>query len=105
VLFNRDQALGGALINASGQVGRAITLAITTAIQTSVMAQERGVSVQSVSRIEAGDPASLKGIRVAYWFNFGLGLFCTILCAVAFHGTGIVGKIPDQPERHESKEQ
>jgi hypothetical protein len=85
------------LINASGQVGRAVTLAITTAIQTSIMAQERGVSVKTISQIKAGDPVSLKGTRVANWFNFALGIFCMVLCAVAFRGTGIVGNTPDQP--------
>jgi hypothetical protein len=44
----------------------------TTAIQTSIMAQERGVSVKKISEIDAGDPVSLKGIWVANWFTFAL---------------------------------
>ncbi|EFX02166.1 efflux transporter [Grosmannia clavigera kw1407] len=93
------QAMGGALINASGQIGRAIGLAITTAIQLTVVAHERGVPVQDVGAVVKGDPASLRGIRVANWFNLALGGCCVILCAVLFRGTGIVGKIPVQRQR------
>jgi hypothetical protein len=64
------------------------------------MAQEKGVSVETISQIKAGDPVSLKGIRAANWFNFALGLLCMILCAVAFRGTGIVGNTPDQLNGH-----
>ncbi|KAH8651374.1 efflux transporter [Xylariales sp. PMI_506] len=98
-LPEEDQALGGALINASGQVGRAIGLALTTAIQTAVLARARGVPVEDVGSIEAWDDASLQSIRAANWFNFGLSLLCMVICGLAFRGTGIVGKLPDQPGR------
>lgn len=88
-----DQALGGALINASGQVGRAIGLAITTAVQTAVMAKERGVAVQDVGHVLPWDTASLKGIRVANWLNFGLAIFLAVLVGLTFRSTGIVGKV------------
>ncbi len=91
-LSQQDQALGGALVNAMGQVGRAIGLAVATAIQTAVMARERGVSVQEVGRVEQWEWASLAGIRAAEWWNFGLGVSALCVVLVAFRGSGIIGK-------------
>ncbi|KAL2153429.1 hypothetical protein VTH82DRAFT_4584 [Thermothelomyces myriococcoides] len=87
-----DQALGGALVNAMGQVGRAIGLAVATAIQTAVMADERGVSVEEAGSVEVGDWASLRGLRAAEWWNFGLGISALAVVLISFRGTGIVGK-------------
>ncbi|KAL2141880.1 hypothetical protein VTI28DRAFT_1863 [Corynascus sepedonium] len=87
-----DQALGGALINAVGQVGRAIGLAVATAIQMSVMAKERGVDVEAAGSVKVGDWPSLLGLRAAEWWNFGLGIGALLVVLVAFRGTGIVGK-------------
>ncbi|KAI0841053.1 drug resistance protein [Hypoxylon sp. FL0890] len=100
-LPQEDQALGGALINSMGQVGRAIGLAVTTAIQTAVMARDRGVPVEEAGKIIPWEPASLNGLRAGVWFNFALALCCAIVVAVYFRGTGIVGKIekPQQSER------
>lgn len=88
-----DQALGGALINAMGQIGRAIGLAITTAIQTAVIARDRGVPVEASGKILPWEPASLAGLRAGIWFNFALAICCSAVVAVYFRGTGIVGKI------------
>ncbi|KAI1342585.1 MFS general substrate transporter [Xylariaceae sp. FL0016] len=99
-----DQALGGALINAMGQIGRAVGLAVTTAIQTAVMARQRGVSVQDSGKITQWDPASLTGLRAANWFNLGLAVCCMVVVAVAFRGTGIVGEIKKKPERSSGEE-
>ncbi|KAH8650122.1 drug resistance protein [Xylariales sp. PMI_506] len=92
-----DQALGGGLVNACGQVGRSIGLAITTALQTAVLAQQRGVSVQSSGQIEVWDDASWLSIRAANWFNFTLALVSAGIVGIAFRGTGIIGKIPAKP--------
>ncbi|KAK9780907.1 putative Major facilitator superfamily (MFS) profile domain-containing protein [Seiridium cardinale] len=94
-----DQALGGALINACGQTGRAIGLAITTAIQTAVLARERGVPVEESGGIEPWDAASLYSLRVANWFNFSLAILGVAIVGFAFRGTGIVGKIEKPPPR------
>lgn len=89
-----DQAMGGALINASGMLGRAIALAITTAVQTTVMAKARGVAVaDDKGGVVAWDPASLSGLRAANWFNCGFALLGTVLVCAAFRGTGVVGKV------------
>jgi hypothetical protein len=87
------------LINASGQIGRAIALAITTSVQTAFVAHAKKIPVTQVGSIIAGDPISLKGIRVANWFNFALALCCVVICGVTFRGTGIVGKIPTHVPR------
>ncbi|KAH8881360.1 MFS general substrate transporter [Thozetella sp. PMI_491] len=94
-----DQALGGALINAMAFVGRSIGLAIATAVQTAVMARERGVDVQNAGKLEAWDEPSLLGIRAANWFSVGLTLASTLLVAVSFRGSGIIGKLPQRESR------
>jgi hypothetical protein len=87
-----DQAVGGALINAVGQLGRAIGLAISTAIQTAVMADARGLSVEEAGGVEPWDPATLKGIRAASWMNFGFGVATLIIAVTAFRSMEIVGR-------------
>jgi len=87
-----DQAIGGALVNAMGQVGRAMGLAVATAIQTAVMARERGVSVEDAGEMIEWDEATLAGLRAAEWWNFGLGVAALSVVLIAFRGTGIIGK-------------
>ncbi|KAJ2985304.1 hypothetical protein NUW58_g5607 [Xylaria curta] len=98
-LPREDQAIGGGLINASAGVGRAIGLAIDTAVQTAILARERGVPVERAGKITGWDEASVVSIRAANWFNFGLAIFCIGVVCVAFRGTGIVGRNekPRQP--------
>ncbi|KAK5990756.1 Low affinity ammonium transporter-like protein [Cladobotryum mycophilum] len=88
----QDQAVGGALINAMGQFGRAIGLAISTAIQTAVMADARHVPIKDVGGIRAWDLASLKGLRMAFWSSFAFGAASLLLVLVAFRSMEIVGK-------------
>ncbi|KAG9249880.1 major facilitator superfamily domain-containing protein [Emericellopsis atlantica] len=87
-----DQAIGGALINAVGQLGRAIGLAIATAVQTAVMADQRGTSVEDVGGLKEGDGPTLVGIRAANWLSFGLGIVSLILAPFAFRSLEIVGR-------------
>ncbi|KAI1841574.1 hypothetical protein JX266_012227 [Neoarthrinium moseri] len=94
-----DQAIGGALVNACGQVGRAIGLAITTAVQTAVMAQARGTPVEKSGKVEPWDTPSLLGMRAAQWLNFTLALLGVGIVGLAFRGTGIVGKVVHGPGR------
>lgn len=93
-----DQALGGAIINAAGQIGRSIGLAVTTALQTGVMAQWRGEPVTEVGKVMPWENASLAGLRAANWYNFALLVVSAILTVVAFRGTGIVGKIEEESQ-------
>lgn len=91
-LSDEDQALGGALINAVGQVGRAVGIAISTAVQTAVMARERGVDVQEAGEVREWEDASLMGLRAANWTTFALGVCSLLVVALAFKGSGVVGK-------------
>ncbi|OAR00959.1 hypothetical protein LLEC1_01674 [Akanthomyces lecanii] len=92
-----DQAIGGALINALGQMGRAIGLALATAVQTAVLAKQRGVSVEDVGAVEVLDYASLVSIRIASWFNFGLGVASLIIVCIAFRKMEVIGRIEPKP--------
>ncbi|KAL1635963.1 hypothetical protein SLS58_010014 [Diplodia intermedia] len=93
-LPHEDQAMGGALINAVGQIGRAIGLAIATAIETAVIAAEKGVDVNAVggSDVEMADHAFLSGLRAAEWLTFAMAITAFFLAAVAFRGAGYIGK-------------
>ena len=102
-----DQAVGGALINAVGQLGRAIGLAISTAVQTAVVAKARGVSVEDAGGMEKGDGPTLKGIRAGSWTNFALGILSLALVPLAFRSMEIVGRAaptPPRPERSGGEE-
>jgi hypothetical protein len=94
-LPQEDQALGGALINSLGQVGRAIGLALSTAVQTAVTAQKKGVAVEDIGNADTGvmpsDGALLAGLRSASWFNCSLGLAALVVVWMFFRGAGKVG--------------
>jgi predicted MFS family arabinose efflux permease len=94
-LPHEDQALGGALVNAVGQIGRAIGLAFATAIQTAVMAQRRGLPVEEAGGIIEWDEPSLDGMRAANWLGFGLGICAFLVVAFFFRSSEIVGKVDD----------
>lgn len=93
-LPQEDQALGGALINAVGQIGRAIGLAIATAVETAVIAADKGVSVDAVGGedIEEGSGALLDGLRAAEYFTFALAIAAFLIAGLAFRGAGYIGK-------------
>ena len=94
-LPQEDQALGGALINAVGQIGRAIGLAIMTALQTAVEARESGRDIEAVGGqgdgLKVGDPALRIGLRSASWFNFALAIAALGVVLVFFRGAGKIG--------------
>ncbi|PNY29144.1 MFS-type transporter [Tolypocladium capitatum] len=96
-LPREDQAVGGALINAVGQFGRAMGLAVGTAIQTAVMAGARGVTIDRVGGMEPWDTASLKGIRAGSWVNVGFGMASLAVVLVAFRSMEIVGRTGPRP--------
>lgn len=91
-LPREDQALGGALINAVGQVGRAVGLAIGTAIQVAVEANRLGTDVQEA---QAASPRSssafLQGIRAAEWLDFAFALSGVMVVLCFFRGAGVIG--------------
>ncbi|KAJ9641033.1 hypothetical protein H2199_005701 [Coniosporium tulheliwenetii] len=93
-LPQEDQALGGALINAVGQVGRAIGLAISTAAELAIIAQRKGESVEVVgnAHLAPRDLALLDGLRVAEWVNFGLAIAAFAIVLYAFRGSEKLGQ-------------
>lgn len=90
-----DASLGGALISAVGQIGRAVGLALATAVQTAIIAKEMGVSVDQVGEegfgIEPWNPALKAGIRGMAWFNFGMSTLSLLIVVVFIRGIGIIG--------------
>jgi len=99
VLFNahslpkEDQSLGGAAINAVGQTGRAVGLAIATAIQVAVQEHHQDNANSAVTgEGNLGNAAFKAGIRAANWFSVGLGVLAFLTVTLAFRGAGIIGK-------------
>ncbi|KAJ6784635.1 hypothetical protein PWT90_04491 [Aphanocladium album] len=76
------QAISGALLNVSMQLGRVLGLAIATAVQTAVTAKAR--HSHEDAQILAGDESSLKGIRAADWLNFSFGIASLVIVLVIF---------------------
>ncbi|KAK2593132.1 hypothetical protein QQS21_009181 [Conoideocrella luteorostrata] len=91
-LPREDQAMAGALVNAVGQFGRSIGLAISTTIQTAAMASARGLPIKEAGPIMPWDPDSLGGLRAASWSNFGFGIASLLVVLLAFRNMDIVGK-------------
>jgi hypothetical protein len=97
VLFNaqslpkEDQALGGALINAVGQVGRAIMLAIGIVIQVANQENhEPSVTQAATEHSNLLNPAFLRGLRAGMWFNVALACAGVLVVAFGFRGAGIM---------------
>jgi Na+/melibiose symporter-like transporter len=86
------QALGGGLLFTTMQLGRAVGLAIATAVQMAVMAREKGVGIQDVREVQPWDEASLKGLRAGSWVNFAFGVTAFGLLVVGLRGLGVIGK-------------
>lgn len=80
----QDQAIGGGIVNAMGQIGRMIALAVATAIETSV--RESGIR-DGKTAIDA----RLDSYRAAEWFSCGLAAVAMLLAILVFRGAGIVG--------------
>lgn len=90
-LPKEDQSLGGALINAVGQIGRAVGLAIATAIQVAVQESVSNSASAVTGAGDRGDNAFLHGIRAAEWFNVGMALAGFFVVLVFMRGAGKVG--------------
>ncbi|KAK5131688.1 hypothetical protein LTR08_000742 [Meristemomyces frigidus] len=92
-LPREDQSLGGAMINAVGQVGRAIGLAIATAIQIAVQESHEGTAKGAVTEQgNVGSPAFLAGLRAAEWFSAAIAFVAVVVATFAFRGVGIIGR-------------
>lgn len=76
-----DQAVGAAIFQTVGQVGRSIGLAVATAIQIAV--------TNGASDHREG---LLRGYRAANWFSFAIGVGSVLVATYAFKGAGKLGK-------------
>ncbi|KAL2401281.1 Low affinity ammonium transporter [Exophiala dermatitidis] len=76
-----DQALGGALIQTSNQLGRAIGLAISTAVETAIVKDHD----------RAGDALLLRGIRAGEWVNVGMAALASSIIILVFRDLKEVG--------------
>lgn len=81
-LKGKDQALAGAMFNTVGQIGRAIGLAVASAID--------GAVVLDQTTKTTAQEALLRGLRSAQWFSFGCGLVALML---TFWGLREIGKV------------
>ncbi|GAB7358721.1 hypothetical protein MBLNU230_g3950t1 [Neophaeotheca triangularis] len=88
-LPREDQAMGGALVNATGQVGRAVGLAVATAVQVAV---HGGPGDGGQLDVE-GDAKFLDGLRAANWFSVGLSGFGLVLVVVGIRKAGKIGAV------------
>lgn len=77
------QALGGGIINAVGQLGRTLGLAIAVAIDTKVQASAVASGLEEKE-------ALLRGYRATEYFSFACGIFACLLSVAAFYGRGVV---------------
>jgi uncharacterized membrane protein len=77
------QAMGGGIVNAVGQLGRTLGLAIAVAVETSVR-------MKALSNGVMEKEALLQGYRAAEYLSFGMGAAALAIAAVAFRKAGVV---------------
>ena len=77
-------SLAGAVFSTIGMVGTAVGIAVLAVISQSAT-NESGFEGKS------SPEALLLGYRVAFWTNFGLMVFMTLLCAVGLRKVWKVG--------------
>lgn len=80
----QDQAIGGGLVNAVGQLGRSIGLAIAVALETSITKNDAGG--------RSADALLLYGYRSVEWLNFAFAIVSLIIATIAFRGAGKIAK-------------
>lgn len=78
------QAIAGAMLNVSMQIGRVLGLAIATATQTAVTSKSRHAHIGDDTRVLPGDSASLQGLRAANWLNFSFGISSLAIIIAVF---------------------
>jgi len=82
-LPQEDQALGGGLLQTVNNVGRALGLAIATAVQTSTQGNN-----SNNSGGDFDDAKFLRGLRAAQWVNVGLGITAVAIALAFFRNLG-----------------
>jgi hypothetical protein len=77
-LPQEDQSLGGGLLQTVNNVGRALGLAVATAVQTSVSGDTDDF---------IGSDDYLRGLRAAQWVNFALAATSMLMGLIFFRGS------------------
>ncbi|KAF4341800.1 drug resistance [Fusarium beomiforme] len=77
-LPQEDQSLGGGLLQTVNNVGRALGLAVATAVQTSIYSDTYNF---------VGSDEYLRGLRAAQWVNFALAATSMMLALAFFRGS------------------
>ncbi|ORY58185.1 major facilitator superfamily [Pseudomassariella vexata] len=83
-LPEKDQSLGGGLINTANQLGRAFGLAIATAAQSGVVGSDDGLQKQ-------GNDSVLSGLRAAEWVLVASAITTSLVVMGFFRGMAQVG--------------
>ena len=78
-----DQAMGGGIVNAVGQFGRALGLAIAVAVETRV-------NLNALAAGSSAKDARLQSYRAVEYLSFGFGVVAMTVAGVAFYGRGVV---------------
>lgn len=81
------------MVTAVLQIGRAIGLAVATAIQMAVEKHHDLESATDTPKPVQGSSALLKGLQTAEWFNFALAIAACTVVVCAFRGREKVGAI------------
>ena len=92
-LPSEDQALGGGLTSTMLQIGRALGLAVATAVQTAVERDYPAAPVLDSSSSTTGSSALLHGLHAAQWFNFALAISALVLVLCVFRSAGKPGTV------------
>ena len=78
-----DQAMGGGIVNAVGQFGRALGLAIAVAVETRV-------NLNALASGSTEKEARLQSYRAVEYLSFAFGVIAMAVAGVAFYGRGVV---------------
>lgn len=88
-----NRAMGAAVFQTAGQIGRSVGLALVTAVQISITKRD--------SKEEPHASSMLAGYRAADWFSFGIGVSAVLVVLYCFRGIGKVDQNRSQEEEVE----
>jgi len=80
----QDQAMGGGIVTATGQLGRMVVLALATAVESSVRRSRVNAQASAAA-------AQLESYRAAQWFNCAVAAVSMLFAILMFRGAGVVG--------------
>jgi len=93
----RDQALAGGIFNTVGQIGRAVGLALATAVDVSIRKNHGNLLGDVVPSVNASGEEGrekwvlLAALRTTQWLNVGLALLALVGVIVGLRNIGKIG--------------